>query len=190
MDNSTMIKVTNRSCGSFGYDLPELNIHRHFTKGETKTIPFSELYALSNIEGGSYALNNSLIIEQAALDALFMKVEPEYHFTEADVKDLLFNGSIEQLEDALNFAPKGVIELIKDIAVKEQVPDTRKRKLISQKTGFNIDSSINIAEQMAGEEEAAKEEQAPVRKATTTTATAPARKAPTAYKSAKTVPAK
>ena len=45
-------------------------------------------------------------------------VEPEYFYTEKEVKELLTNGSLEQLEDTLNFAPEGVIELIKTMPVK------------------------------------------------------------------------
>ena len=44
----------------------------------------------------------------------------------------------------MNFAPVGVIDLVKDIAVKVQLNDVRKRQLILEKTGFNVDKAIEI----------------------------------------------
>ena len=35
------------------------------------------------------------------------------------------------------------------MAVKTELPDTRKRKMISEKTGFNIDNAIRVNEVMA-----------------------------------------
>ena len=55
----------------------------------------------------------------------------------------------------MNFAPDGVIDLIKTIAVETELPDTRKRKLISEKTGLNIDNAIMVNTVMATEEDSA-----------------------------------
>ena len=73
-----------------------------------------------------------------------MEVEPEYFYTEVEIKKLLNEGSLDQLKDALDYAPDGAIELIKKIAVETQLPDMRKRKIISEATGFNIDNAINV----------------------------------------------
>ena len=37
------IKLTNRDNGTVGYTIPDLNLHRTFSGGETKTITFEEL---------------------------------------------------------------------------------------------------------------------------------------------------
>ena len=37
-----------------------------------------------------------------------------------------------------------VIDLIKDISIKIELPDTRKRKMIFDKTGFSVDNAITV----------------------------------------------
>ena len=92
-------------------------------------------------------LRNILMIEdEEALEKLVGDVEPEYHYTESDVENLLLNGSLEQLEDALDFAPLGVIELIKEKAVSLKLSDINKRDAIAKKTEFNVTKAINNIE--------------------------------------------
>jgi hypothetical protein len=47
--------------------------------------------------------------------------------SEADVKELILNGSLDAWKDALDFAPAGVIDLIKDFSVKLPLTDYNKR---------------------------------------------------------------
>lgn len=145
MDEKTIVKVTNRDAGQVGYTLPDRNLHRTFAVGETKKIDLEELEQLSYVPGGEYILKNCLIVNDTdALSALNIEVEPEYFYTETEIRKILSTGTLDELEDCLNFAPEGVLELIKKIAVEEELPDTRKRKLISEKTGLNIDNAINV----------------------------------------------
>jgi hypothetical protein len=46
--------------------------------------------------------------------------------------------------DALDFAPEGVIALIKDEAVKTNLNDMSKREAILDKTGFDVTKAIEI----------------------------------------------
>ena len=155
--DNTMIKVSNRANGSVGYRL-ENNFHRTFEHGETKMIPFSELKALQYAPGGDYALKNLLTVDnKEALELLNMEVEPEYYYSEDKIRQILFEGSIDEFADFLDFAPEGRIEIAKRLAVAEQVPDTRKRKMLSEKTGVNIDKAIEINEYMAEDNEDAEE---------------------------------
>lgn len=152
--DDTLVVVRNRNNGSTGYTLPDNNIRRSFAPGEEKKIPFAELRSLQYVSGGDYILRNLLIInDKEALDALSMKVEPEYFYTEKEIRDLLLNKSMDEFLDFLDFASQGAIEIAKDIAVKEQVPDTRKREALSKKTGFNIDNAIQINKIMDADEE-------------------------------------
>ena len=183
MEKNTLIQVTNRDSGTVGYTIPDKGIHRSFMTGESKMIPLSELQELQYVPGGEFTLQNLLLInDKNALEALNMEVEPEYFYTEEDIKKLLLEGSLDQLDDALKFGRKheGVIEIIKKLAVDLEIPDTRKRKLITQMTGFNIDSAINIIHTMSDENEdetdvAKTEEKSSQRKATPVNA---GRKAP------------
>ena len=161
-----LINVTNRDNGYVGYGIPDTGVRRKFAPGETKQIPLSELQALQYVPGGDVILRDLLVVNSKdALSALNMEVEPEYFYSAEDVENLLFNGSLEQLEDALNFAPEGVINLIKDIAVKKEIPDMRKRDLITAKTGFGVNNAINVNHIMNTEESSEEDSNEPKRKA-------------------------
>lgn len=154
-----LISVRNRNRGTTGYTLDN-NFHRKFNVNETKKIPFSELKALQVLPGGDVILRECLVVEnKEALELLNMEVEPEYFYNEEQIRDILLNGSIDAFADFLDFAPEGAIEIAKDIAVKEELPDTRKREMISNKTGFNINNAIMINRIM--EEDSPAEKEAP-----------------------------
>lgn len=144
IDNQTLIKVTNRDNGSVGYVIPDLgNLHRNFEYNETKNLTMEELRKLSYIPGGKYLLENCLIVDnKQALEELFIDVEPEYFYTEEEVKTLLLTGSIDEFYDCLDFAPTGVIELVKSLAVQLQINDLAKREAILDKTGFDVSAAI------------------------------------------------
>lgn len=149
LDKNTMIKVTNRNRGYTGYKIPELgNLRRDFAPKETKEISMAELTALSYLPGGKPMLSKYLVIDNAeAVKELLGDVEPEYYYSEDDVKRLLLYGSYDQLLDCLDFAPTGVLELVKKLAVDCKLNDVRKREAIHQKLGFNVDTAIRFEEE-------------------------------------------
>ena len=71
-----------------------------------------------------------------------IKTEPEYYMNEQQVVDLLKNGTIDQFLDCLNFAPEGVIELIKKFAVSLPLDNYEKRQALKAKTGFDVDAAV------------------------------------------------
>lgn len=155
LEKDTLIKVLNRDNGTVGYSVPELGVRRRFSVGETKEIPFHELQKLSWIPGGMAILKDCLVIQnEEALRQIFNEnVEPEYHYTPEDVKELLLHGSLDQLKDCLDFAPVGVIELVKSMSVELELNDVSKRKAILEATGFNVTKAIEInAETTKGDE--------------------------------------
>ena len=156
MDGKTLISVRNRNNGNTGYTIPDRGLWRNFTPGETKRVELEELQQLQYQPGADYILKNLLVVEDAeALKVLNMEVEPEYNYTEDDIRNLLLNGSLDQLKDFLDFAPKGAIDIAREIAVKEEIPDIRKRDAISEATGFNINSAINVNHALKEEDEVA-----------------------------------
>lgn len=52
----------------------------------------------------------------------------------------------EEFEDALNFAPEGVKELIKQYSVSVPLTDTEKRKLVLEKLDFDVDAAVKNSE--------------------------------------------
>lgn len=156
LDNKTIIKVTNRDNGSVGYTIPDLgNLHRNFESGETKEITMEELRKLSYLPGGEPILKNYLVLDnqEAIHELLNEEVEPEYFYTEKEIKELITNGTLEQFEDCLDFAPAGTIDLLKDLSVKMELNDVAKRKALLEKTGFNVTSAIRINHEAQEDEE-------------------------------------
>lgn len=153
IENNVTVKVTNRDNGSVGYSIPDLGVHRTFQPRETKEISAEELRKLSYLPGGDIIIKDYLIIHnEELLNELLGSVEPEYYYSEAEVKTLLLSGSLEQLQDCLDFAPNGVIDLIKDLAVTLKIDNMSKRKAIQEKTGFNVTRAIEINEETEEEE--------------------------------------
>lgn len=148
VEKDRIIPLLNRDTGSVGYTLEDTGTHRRFTPGETKKVTFDEIEKLSWAKGGKELLRDYLIImdEEAAREILG-DIEPEYFYTKDTVKKLLKDGTLEQLQDTLDFAPKGVVELVKQEAVEMKLDSNVKREEIQKKTSFNIDRAIQINEE-------------------------------------------
>lgn len=149
IEKNALIKVTNRDSGFVGYSIPDLNnLYRKFAPGETKNITFEELEKLSWIQGGKRIIKNYLIIDnEEAVAELLGEVEPEYYYSEEDIKKLLSPvGTLDQLEDCLQYAPDGVLDLIKQIAVETKLNDIAKRDAIHKALGFDVSAAISINE--------------------------------------------
>ena len=67
--------------------------------------------------------------------------------SEKDVAELLKYGSLDVFLDALDFAPAGVIDLIKDLSIKLPLMDINKRKALKAKTGLDVDAAIKHIEE-------------------------------------------
>lgn len=179
IEKDTLISVVNRHSNSVGYPVPD-NVNglaRTFAVGETKQITFEELQKLSWIPGGMYLLQHYLVIkDDEVIKEILGDVEPEYYYNESDIRNLLENGSLEQLMDCLDFGTYGVIEILKDLAVDLEIPDMRKRKAIFEKTGFDVDTAIRFKE-MEEEPEAVPTKEKVRRAATPTPAAEKTRRA-------------
>lgn len=157
MENTTkMCLVKNRSASRIVYRIPELGIRREFSPTETKRISFEELEKLSYQPGGLAMMTNFLQIQDApAVTQLGIRTEPEYHMSEQQIVELIKTGSLDAFLDCLDFAPVGVMDLVKKYAVSVPLADYEKRKALKEKTGFDVDAALkNIAAEQA--EDAAK----------------------------------
>lgn len=156
LKKDTLVKVINRGNARVSYVIPDSNgLKRLWHAKEAKEIPMDELRKIMWTTGGAYILKNYLIIEnEEAIKELFSEEpEPEYYYTEDEVKQLLLTGTNEQLLDCLDFAPEGVIETVKSLAVSLKLNDVSKREIIFNKTGFNVTNAININKESETAEE-------------------------------------
>lgn len=145
--------VTNRSAGIVGYSIPEIHVRRKFQPNDSLNIPKEELEKLKFQPGGLFLLMNYLQVKPEDVEELQMTVEPEYHLDEAGVKNLMLNGSVDEFLDALDFAPQGIIEMFKDLAVKLPLTDIQKIKGLKEKTGF--DAAVALRNLEATKEQSA-----------------------------------
>lgn len=135
--------VENRSSSLVYYTVPEIHANRQFTPGEVKKIPHSELEALSYQPGGSALIQNYFkITEVEGIKAFNGDPEPEYFLDAASVKKLILEGTLDEFLDCLDFAPEGVIDMIKTQSVKLPMTDTRKAEALKEKTGFDVIKAI------------------------------------------------
>lgn len=135
------IQVFNRTNGSIGYRIPSTGQVRTWKRpGDYLNISVGELLELKTAPGGRGMLEKNLLIkDEEALQVIFPDgdLEPEYHYTQDEINTLLYEATNEQLLDALDYAPKGVLELIKMTAVNKLPNATDKIESINER--FNID---------------------------------------------------
>lgn len=157
IQQDTLYKVKNRSSSMVVYRIPETNLRREWAPGEVKNIPFWEMEKLTYQPGGRELLENFLQIEQEVVtDQLQVHREVEYDMSEEQIVELLQTGSLDAFLDALDFAPIGVIDLIKTIAVELPLTDLNKRRALREKTGFDVDKALMHIEEERAEAEADK----------------------------------
>ena len=87
------------------------------------------------------------------------KVEPEYNMTEKEVRELIINGSNDEWLDCLDFAPEGVIDLIKTLAIEIPLTDTVKMEQFKQKKGVDLARQIRAKQEEEAEIAAAQAQQ-------------------------------
>lgn len=142
------VRIKNRSASQIIYTIPELGIRREFSPGETKIIAFDELEKLNWQAGGRELMMSFLqVTENKAIEDLNIPTEAEYHMSEEQIIDLLLNGDLDTYLDCLEFAPVGVIDLIKLYAVELPLTDTRKIEALKERTGF--DAAVAYKNKMA-----------------------------------------
>lgn len=183
INQNTIYNVKNRSSSVVVYRIPEDNIRREFAPGEVKKISFGELEKLTYQQGGREMLEQFLqIVDEVATSNLNVHREIEYDMSENQVRDLLLKGSLDAFLDALDFAPIGVIDLIKSMSISLPLTDLNKRKALKEKTGFDVDKAlIHLEEERAEENENATPSAAPERRVKTEAPT-PGRRTTSNYK--------
>lgn len=151
MSENTNIQVRNLT--DHIIVIPDKEMHRRyeFQPEETKTFDRDTLRRLAYLPGVLYLFRNSLSVRDKDLASEFGvsddTYEHEYKWSRADIDKCLTTGSLDELLDALDFAPEGVVDTIVQRAIELKLNDMAKRKAIQDKTGKNITSMIDLTEQ-------------------------------------------
>ena len=157
MDTNRIVNVKNRSSSMVVYQIREEGIRREFQPGEIKKLPYEELLKLSYQTGGLALMRNFLqITEPVAIEELSIQPEVEYYMSEQDIINLIKNGSLDAFLDCLDFAPIGVIDLLKQYAISIPLIDLEKRRALKDKTGFDVDLALKNLEAEKQEEKEGK----------------------------------
>ncbi len=130
---------------------------------------------MSYKQGGPELISNYLLIRsEEAIQDLGVHTEPEYYMTEDQVITLIKDGSLDAWLDCLDFAPEGVIEMLKKLSVSVPLNDYEKRRALKDKTGFDVDAAIKHVEEERAEEAQELKQAAPKRRVQTEEPAAPA----------------
>lgn len=140
-------KVSNKSSGRVVYKNKELNIRREFYPHETKNISIEELEKVAQTPGGLNILMNYLMIEDkdVAMRLVNREIPLEYWFNEKDIPNWMNTCTLDQFKDALDFAPQGTKDLIKQYAFDMPLNDMAKRRAIKDQLGFDVDVALRNA---------------------------------------------
>lgn len=174
MDNNTICKVTNRSRGHVVYNLPERHLRREFSPSETKHLPLYEIQELCATPGGRRLVYHNLYIDDTEIlqKDLDITPEPEYYLTEDKIDSWMQTCTLDEFKDALDFAPDGVKDLIKQHAVSLPLNDMTKCKAIQAQLGYNVLQAIKNEEAtVEGDED---DKKVPAQRRATATTEAPA----------------
>ena len=164
--SNKICNVKNRSGSHIVYNIPEEGIRRAFAPGEVKKNSFEELEKLTYQAGGMEIITRFLQIQDnETLNAFNMHVEPEYHMSERDVANIIVNGSLDEFLDMLDFAPDGVMDLIKRMAISLPLNDYNKREALKKKTGLDVEAALrNIRAEKEDEKPSIDDSAAPQRR--------------------------
>ena len=146
------------------------------------SISSEELEELTFQPGGTLILSQFLqIMDLDGIQAARIKTEPEYHMSEDDVVKLITGGSLDAFLDALDFAPIGVIDLIKKLSISIPMVDIPKRKALKEKTGFDVEAALKHNEEDKEDNQTTILKQSGERRVQTETAAPGRRTAPPKY---------
>ena len=93
--------------------------------------------------------------KEAIEEATNFKPEPEYYMTEEEIIKWMPTCSLDAFKDALDFAPQGVLDLIKKYAVEMPLNDMEKREAIKTQLKFDVNKAIEINRESKDTEDSA-----------------------------------
>ena len=156
LTRDSKIKVTNRSNGTVILKVQDRHFRAELNPKETRVLNYGDILDVAAQPGGRNLIYNFLLIQdaEALRQGLNVKEEPEYWLTEEKIPSWMNTCSLDEFKDALQFAPQGVLDLIKKYAVSQPLNDMAKRIAIKDALQFDVTLAITNNEK-SGEDEAA-----------------------------------
>lgn len=139
--------VSNKSTSVVAYTIPDMNLTRQFAAHETKkNISVRELEQLTQQPGGEVLLYNYLMVHDPEIISYLIngEVAPEYWLKEADIPNWMNNCTLDEFKDALDYAPEGTKDLIKQNALSMPLQDFAKRQAIKEQLGFDVTKALEL----------------------------------------------
>ena len=157
IDKDTVCTIESLCDVELGYKLPS-GVQRTLVPRVKMEVTAGELRELFYAPGGQYMLQQLIRVNNKELAAEFGRNDDdkEYWWTLEDMKKCLLEDKVEVLLDALDFAPDGVCDTLRDMAIEYEIKDGNKIDAINKK--FNIDINQMIANKHAYDEFTAQEE--------------------------------
>lgn len=156
LTRDSKIKVTNRSNGTVILKVQDRHFRAELNPKETRVLNYGDILDVAAQPGGRNLIYNFLLIQdaEALRQGLNVKEEPEYWLTEEKIPSWMNTCSLDEFKDALQFAPQGVLDLIKKYAVSQPLNDMAKRIAIKDALQFDVTLAITNNEK-SGEDETA-----------------------------------
>ena len=132
------MEVINRSDSSVTYTVEDLRVRRTFAIGEKKEISEQEVNALFQQDGGAELIKHYLLVNDKEWVRNHMPNAPiEYFWQVEDIKKCLLEDDVDLFSETLDYAPDGVLDLIKTMAWRLPLNDLNKVEALRLKTGFD-----------------------------------------------------
>lgn len=143
INDTEIVPVKNLMSYQVGYRT--LNgVSRHFAPHQVINITAGELRELTYERGGLILLQNYLQVGNKKLAQEFGISDDmvEYNWTEKNIIDALTTSDIDILLDALDFAPDGIVEELKNKAIELEISDNNRINAINKRLGVDINQII------------------------------------------------
>ena len=145
--DSDVVILRNFTTNAVIYRTPTTRVRREMPAGGSIKVTAGEIREMMYDKGCVDILRNyvqicnkTLALEVGVSEDSF---DNEYNWTVQDIQNCLLKGSIEELQDAMDFAPDGIKESLLTEAVNLEIPDVRKRDIISKAMQRDVSGMID-----------------------------------------------
>lgn len=142
------IRVYNRSNSTVFYKDEDTNRTRTWEpstigKESYKDLDFEEIERAVNTRGGKILFEEYLLIKDKKIcEQLDLICPKEYFYDVDEVKRILEKGTDFEVVGMIENGPEGIKDIIKQVAIEIKLDSSRKRKIIKDRLGFDVNFAI------------------------------------------------